>query len=64
VNTLYCVEEWRGEQRISPPQEITSTPGDKFHPYWTTPLGSKFPPSGEVKNGPQKREIIETEMLF
>jgi hypothetical protein len=47
------------------PQGITSTPGDKFHPYGTTlPLGSKFPPSEEVKNGPQKREIIETEMLF
>jgi hypothetical protein len=25
VNTLYCLEEWRGEQRISPP-------GDNFTP--------------------------------
>jgi hypothetical protein len=44
VNTLYCLEEWRGEQRISPP-------GDKIHPWGTTsPLGSKFAPRGEVQN--------------
>jgi hypothetical protein len=31
-----------------------SLPGDKFTPGWTTsPLGSKFAPRGEVKNGPQ-----------
>jgi hypothetical protein len=47
VNTLYCSEEWRGEQRISPP-------GDKIHPWGTTsPPGSKFAPRGEVENGPQ-----------
>jgi hypothetical protein len=36
----YCVEEWRGKQRISPQ-------GDNFT------LGSKFAPRGEVKNEPQ-----------
>jgi hypothetical protein len=47
VNTLYCLEEWSGKQRFSPPE-------DKYHPWDTTsPLGSKFAPSGEVKNGPQ-----------
>jgi hypothetical protein len=46
VNTLYCLEEWRGEQRISPL-------GDTIHPWGTTsPLGSKFAPRGKVKNGP------------
>jgi hypothetical protein len=45
VNTLY-VEEWRREQWISP-QGITIPLGDKFHPW-----GSKFAPTGEVKNGP------------
>jgi hypothetical protein len=46
VNTLYCLEEWRGEQRISPP-------GDNFTPRGqNSPLGSKFAPRGEVKNGP------------
>jgi hypothetical protein len=47
MNTLYSLEEWSGEQRIS-------APGDKFHPWGTTsPLGPKFAPRGEVKNGPQ-----------
>jgi hypothetical protein len=51
VNTLYCLEEWRGEQRISPPGD-NFTPGDKIHPWGTTlPLGAKFSPRGEVKNG-------------
>jgi hypothetical protein len=46
VYTLYCLEEWRGEQRISPP-------GDNFTPPGTTsPLGSKFSPRSEVKSGP------------
>jgi hypothetical protein len=40
VNTLYCLEEWRGVQRISPP-------GDEF-----TPGGQSLPSMGEVKNGP------------
>jgi hypothetical protein len=43
VNTLYCSEEWRGEQRISPP-------GDNFAP------GGH--PGGEVKNGPMGVHII------
>jgi hypothetical protein len=46
VNTLYCLEEWRGTQRSSPL-------GDKS-PLWYKihPWGSKFAPRGEVKNGP------------
>jgi hypothetical protein len=48
VNTLDCLEEWRGKQRISPP-------GDKLYPWGiTSPLGSKFAPRGKVKNGPQE----------
>jgi hypothetical protein len=36
MNTLYCLEEWRGEQRISPP-------GDNLTPMGTTPpLGPIF----------------------
>jgi hypothetical protein len=47
MNTLYCLEEWRGEQRISPP-------GDKFTPRGQIhPWGTKFASRGEVKNGPQ-----------
>jgi hypothetical protein len=54
VNNLYSLEEWRGEQRISPP-------GDNFTPrIQNSPLrdnfapgGSKDAPRGEVKNGPQ-----------
>jgi hypothetical protein len=54
VNTLYCLEEWRGEQS-SLPQWITSPPEDKIHPWGTTSLvGAKFAPSCEVKNGPQE----------
>jgi hypothetical protein len=52
VNILYCLEEWRGKQRISPPED-NFTPRDKIHPWGTTsPLGAKFSPWGEVKNGP------------
>jgi hypothetical protein len=44
--TTSCLEEQRGEQRIS-------TLGDKIHPCETTsPPGSNFAPRGEVKNGP------------
>jgi hypothetical protein len=40
LNTLYCLEEWRGKQRISPP-------GDKIHSWRTTsPLGVKICPLG------------------
>jgi hypothetical protein len=41
VNTLYCLEEWRVEQRISP-QGIASPPRDKIHPWGTaSPLRVK-----------------------
>jgi hypothetical protein len=52
VNTLYCFEEWKGEQIISPtgdnftPRGQNSPLGDNFTP------GSKFAPRCEVKNGP------------
>jgi hypothetical protein len=73
VNTLCCLEEWRGEQRISPPGDnFTPSKGTKFtpggqlrpwgkiHPWGTTsPLGSKFAHRGEVKNGP-----LETRQIF
>jgi hypothetical protein len=36
VNTLYCLDEWRGEQRISPPGDNFTPPGDN------SALGSKF----------------------
>jgi hypothetical protein len=53
VNTLYCLEEWRGKQRISPPGD-NFTPRGQTHPWGTTsPLGVKFTPGGEVKSGPQ-----------
>jgi hypothetical protein len=52
-NTLYCLEECRGEQRISPPG-ITSPLGDKFTPRGPLrPWGSKFAPRGEVKKWPR-----------
>jgi hypothetical protein len=56
VNTPNYLEEWRGEQRIYPPRGyLHPHPGDKIHPWKTTlPLGSKFAPRGENKNGPQK----------
>jgi hypothetical protein len=42
MSTLYCLEELRGEQRISPPG-VTSPPGDKINRWGTTlPLGSNF----------------------
>jgi hypothetical protein len=54
VNTLYCLEEWLGEEIISPPGDNFSR-GKNYH-WWTTlPLGSKFAPRGEVKNVPQMR---------
>jgi hypothetical protein len=54
VNTLYCLEEWRGKQRISPPGD-NFTPREHFHPWGTkSPLGVKFAPRGEVKKGPQR----------
>jgi hypothetical protein len=41
-HSLLCVEEWRGEQRISPP-------GDNFTPWGqNSPLGDKFAPGVKV----------------
>jgi hypothetical protein len=43
----HCLEEWKDEHIISPQ-------GDKVDSWGTTsPLGSKFAPRGEVKNGRQ-----------
>jgi hypothetical protein len=56
MNTLYRLEEWRGEQRFSPP-------GDNFTPSGqNSPLGDNFDPRGEVKNGPQTfaENLIQT----
>jgi hypothetical protein len=52
VNTLYCLEEWRGEQRISSPGDNFTPRGKKSPLVTNSPLGSKFAPRGEVKNGP------------
>jgi hypothetical protein len=42
----YCLEEWRGEQRISPPGD-NFTPMGQIHPWRTTsPLGVKVCPQG------------------
>jgi hypothetical protein len=41
VNTLYCLVDWRGEQRISPP-------GDNFTPSGkNSPLGDNFAPGSQ-----------------
>jgi hypothetical protein len=62
VNTLYCLEEQRGEQRISPPGD-NFTARVKIHPLGTTsPLGSKFAHRGEVKNGPQ--QIMHSQIII
>jgi hypothetical protein len=58
--TLYCLEEWRGEQRISPPGYNFT--GDKIHPRGTTsPLGDNLAPRGEV-NGPLSFMYIGTNL--
>jgi hypothetical protein len=42
VNTLYCFEEWRGKQRISPPGD-KFTPGGQLRPWVKSlPLGAKL----------------------
>jgi hypothetical protein len=42
VNTLYCLEEWRGEQRISPPGD-NFTPGGLIRRWGQSlPLGAKL----------------------
>jgi hypothetical protein len=50
VNTLYCLEEWSGEQRISPPRGLLQS----------SLLGDNFAPRSEVKNGPQDCGAITT----
>jgi hypothetical protein len=41
VNALYCLEEWRGEHRLSPP-------GDNFTSWGqNSPLGDNFAPGGQ-----------------
>jgi hypothetical protein len=45
------LEEWRGEQRISP-QEITSPPWDKIRPWGTTsPRGQSLPLGAKLRVG-------------
>jgi hypothetical protein len=39
VNTIYCLEEWRGKQRIAPPG-VNFTPRGQ-----NSPLGDNFTPS-------------------
>jgi hypothetical protein len=47
VNTFYCLEEWRGEERISPP-------GDNFTPRGQLrPWGQRIGVKAEAKNWPQ-----------
>jgi hypothetical protein len=51
--TLSTIKKNGGYNREFHPQGITSPPGYKIHPWWTNPpLGPKFAPRGEVKNGP------------
>jgi hypothetical protein len=52
VITHYVLEEWRGEQRISPPGDNFTPRGQNSPLGATSPLGVKFTPRGEVKNGP------------
>jgi hypothetical protein len=45
----YCLEEWRGEQRISPPGATSPLPRGQIHPWGTTsPLGDNFTPRGQI----------------
>jgi hypothetical protein len=42
VNTIFCLEEWRGKQRISPPGD-NFTPGGQLRPGGQSlPLGAKL----------------------
>jgi hypothetical protein len=41
VNTLYCLEEWRDEQRISPPGDNFTTRGK------SSLLGDNYAPGGQ-----------------
>jgi hypothetical protein len=60
VNTLYCLEEWRGEQRISPPGD-NFTPRGQNSPLGTTsPLGSKFAPRRvKLRMGLRVNRLVE-----
>jgi hypothetical protein len=49
---IYCLEEWRGEQRNSPLGD-NFIPRNKVHSW-----GSKFAPRVEVKNGPLVRKTF------
>jgi hypothetical protein len=63
VNTLYCLEEWRGEQRISPPGD-NFTPRGQNHPWGTTsPLGVKVFPRVKLRMG-LCRTVKQNESLF
>jgi hypothetical protein len=42
VNTLYYLEEWRGKQRISPPEDNFTSRGQN------SPLGDNFAPGVKV----------------
>jgi hypothetical protein len=42
VNTLYCLEEWRGEQRISPLRDNFTPSGKNSH------LGDNFSPGVKI----------------
>jgi hypothetical protein len=58
VNTIYCLKEWRGEQRISPP-------GDKFTPGWQIhPWGQSLPLGVKLRMGLRTVEILELECCY
>jgi hypothetical protein len=49
MNTFYCLEEWRGKQRVST-EGTTSHLEDKVYPWGpTSPLEVKFRPWGKFK---------------
>jgi hypothetical protein len=51
--TVYCLEEWKGEQSVF-------TPGPNFTPRGhSSPLGSQFAPRGEIKNWPKHMSPIK-----
>jgi hypothetical protein len=61
VNTLYCLEEWRCEQRIAPPGG-DFTPGDKINPLGTTsPSCQSLPLGVKLRMGlwPQKIVLLK-----
>jgi hypothetical protein len=56
--TLYCLEEWRCEQRIAPPGG-DFTPGDKINPCGTTsPWGQSLPLGVKLRMGLWPRKIV------